>query len=415
MLSDAVYYALAVLFYLAPRALYQLHIDEEEPTTLPPATLIVTNHKRDLDSVILPAALYWLQRPPRRVLHFAGREDMFLRGFLAGFAVVPWWFRRVLHEIDLTDVMHALRIHPVRRFPERTMDEALREAHQVLGDRPLAQVLVPDEVPPAALNRDGGALTVSRALSWEFRDWWQRPARQRAFLPELREMLAARQREVVRQQMEELAGVLGEGGVLYLAPEGVISPDGRLQAFRSGLRQILALATGVSIRPSCIVYDFMRPGPLRVFIQVGRLAPAAEPPDVASELTRRRLAALHVMTATQICSQVVWDSLQADEGRLGHDALVRRTADLAAQLQGDGLRVDPALLRDPAASTAAWVRYAEQRRWVRVEGEDLRVDGECITTVPATHWANPIRYAMNEVQSVRSALRGEAEAAAASG
>lgn len=414
MLSDAVYYGLAALFYLAPRALYELHIAEDEPTTLPPATLLVTNHKRDLDSVILPAALYWLQRPPRRVVHFAGREDMFIRGFLAGFDVVPRWLRRLLHEIDLTAAMHALRIHPIRRFPERTMDEALREAHRLLGDRPLDQVLVPAELPPAARTR-GPGFTVSRALGWEFRDWWQRPARLRAFVPALRETLAARQREVVRRQMEELAGVLRAGGVLYFAPEGVISSDGRLQAFRSGLQQILSLAAGAGIRPACIVYDFMRPGPLRVFITVGRLSPAAAPPPVASELTRRRLAALHVITATQVCSQVVWDHLRAGADRLPRDTFVRRTADLAAGLRDDGLRVDPALLRDPASAAAAWVRYAAPREWVRVEGADLRVAGARITAAPATHWANPIRYGMNELQSVRLALRGEVEAVAASG
>lgn len=414
MLSDAVYYALAVLFYLAPRALYQLHIDEDEPTTLPPATLIVANHKRDLDSVILPSTLYWLQRPPRRKPHFAGREDMFLRGFLAGFDVVPRWLRRLLHEIDLTAAMRALRIHPVRRFPERTMDEALREAHRVLGERPLAGVLTSDELPPSTAAR-GGALTVSQALGWEFRDWWRRPARLRAFVPDLREMLAARQREVVRQQMDDLAGVLHGGGALYLAPEGVISPDGRLQAFRSGLRQTLERAGTAGIRPACIVYDFMRPGSLRVFIQVGRLAPAAGPPDAVAEATRRRLAALHVMTATQVCSQVVWDHLRAGRERLEHGALVRRTADLAAGLRDDGLRVDPALLRDPASAAAAWVRYAAGREWVRVDGAALRVAGERITSSPATHWANPIRYGMNELQSARAALRGEVGVVAASG
>lgn len=414
MLGDAVYYALATLFYLAPRALYEVHIDEDDPTTFPPSTLIVTNHKRDLDSVILPATLYWLQRPPRRMPHFAGREDMFVRGFLASFDVVPRWLRRVLYQIDLTVVMHALRIHPVRRFPERTMDEALREARQVLGDRVLADVLGPDEPPPVIRAR-GSGLTLSQALAWEFRDWWQQPARLRAFVPGLRESLAARQREVVEQQMRELAAVLTDGEVLYITPEGVISPDGRLQAFRSGLRQILALTRGVGIRPACIAYDFMRPGPLRVFIHVGRLAPASGPPDAMAEVTRRRLAALHVMTATQICSQVVWDHLNANAEPLGHDTLVRRTADLAATLRDDGLRVDPAVLRDPAASVDAWVRYTVRRGWVRVEGPALRVEKERITSTPGTHWGNPVRYGVNELHSVRAALRGEVEAAAASG
>lgn len=220
-------------------------------------------------------------------------------------------------------------------------------------------------------------------------------------------MLAARQREVVRAQTKELAGVLRAGHPLYLAPEGVISPDGRLQAFRSGLEQLLSLTQGeVGVRPVCIVYDFMRPGRLHVFIAVGRRVKAEGAPDACAAATRRRLGALHVMTATQIASQVVWDHLRSGGERLDCDALLRGTTELATALRAEGLRVDPALLRYPAAAVSAWVRYAVRQGWARPVGSALQWDGARITSTPATHHANPIRYAVNELQSVRAAMRG---------
>lgn len=164
MLDEAAYYGLAGLFYVAPRLLYDIHVEAPEPT-FPPSTLIVTNHKRDLDSVVLPATLLWVQTPPRVAVAFAGREDMFLRGFLAGYDVVPRALRRVLYEMDLTRVMQALRILPVRRFPERTMAEALREALAVLGDRPLSELLTEDTV-AAAVGADAAGMLLSQALAW---------------------------------------------------------------------------------------------------------------------------------------------------------------------------------------------------------------------------------------------------------
>jgi len=413
ILDEAAYYGLAALFYLAPRILYDLHIDEDEATTFPPSTLVVTNHKRDLDSVILTAALYWRQRPPRAPLHFAGREDMFYPGFLAHFEVVPRWLRRLLYALDLTAVMEALRVFPVRRFPERTMDEALREALQLFGDRPLAEVLVPEEAEPV-VRRLGPSARLSHALAWEFRARWRRPARLRAFREELRPQVQARQREVVTAQLGALADLVNRGGVLYIAPEGVISPDGRLQPFRSGLRHLLSLARGARIRPACIVYDFMKPGPLRVFIRVGRLLPAGGPPEAAAALARRRLAGLHVVTGSQLCSQVAWEALARGQEALPPEILAEEAVRLAARLQEEGLRVDGGFLRAPAARVRQWTAYARARGILAGGGPAVRIT-PAIAQQPATHWGNPVRYCVNELQSVRAALRGAVEAAAASG
>jgi len=411
MVDEAAYYGLAALFYAAPRILYDIQIDEAEPTTFPPSTLIVTNHKRDLDSVVLTSSLYWLQRPPRRPLEFAGREDMFLRGFLAHYDVVPMWLRRLLYEIDLTRVMEALRVHPVRRFPERTLEEALREALLILGDRPVTEILTAEAAGDA--GRPGGSpLRLSQVLAWGWREGWQRPASMGAFRPEVRPLLEERQRVVVRQQMDGLAAVVRRGGVLYLAPEGVISPDGRLQNFRSGLRLILERVPEARIRPACIVYDFMTPGRLRICITVGRLAAAPAPTPGGPEVARRWLAALHTMTASQVCSQVVWDRITRGEHRVPEALIVRETDALAAALAAEGLRVDPLLRRDPERCAAGWVAYAVRRGLGAVRGAVLHLAAGPIVSRPATHWGNPLRYAVTELRSVRAALAEGREVAA---
>ncbi|MDQ7842668.1 MAG: hypothetical protein QN141_01070 [Armatimonadota bacterium] len=410
-LDEVLYFGLAALFYAAPRLLYEIRIAEADATTFAPSTLIVANHKRDLDSVVLTATLYWLQRPPRRPLEFAGREDMFLRGFLARYDVVPVWLRRALYKIDLARVMQGLRIHPVRRFPERTMEEALREALEVLGDRPAAEILadtVWDDLARVGMSLRPASLRLSHLLTWRWRAHWQGPASLAAFREPWRTVLRDRQRQVVLAQMDRLADVLRRGGVLYLAPEGVISPDGRLQPFRSGLRLVLARVPEARVLPCCIVYDFMKPGRLRIFITVGRaMAPGADPG--AQEEIRRRLARLHTMTATQICSHVVWERLVRGQSALAEAALVDETAGLAAALTALGLPVDRQVLQHPQARVRQWIAFAVRRGLGVVRNGVFYVAGNQVLSQPASHWGNPVRYAANELRSVRALLIEEAE------
>lgn len=403
LLDDVLYLGLAALYYAAPRFLYQIEVEGAQNYRHRPATLIVANHKRDLDSVILPATLFYNGVRPKRPLWFAGREDMFWRGFLASFEVVPAWLRRVLYEIDLTAVMRALRVLPVRRFPERTMEEALREIRQVWGDPLVAEVLTAEEA-GRWVDRCGPQARVSDLLAWRYWYHWRRPAALRTFAPGVHDHIRALQRQAVDRQIRILAAVLDRGGVLYLAPEGVISPDGRLQAFRSGLRQILqAVRVEVRIVPACIVYDFMAAGPLRVLITVGEETVVTGSPVEAEHQIRRRLAALHTMTTTQVASVVLWELARSGRTSVDLSEFTTQVREVAAEMQASGLRVDASLFSEATPRVAGWVRYAAQHRVLRRQERDLHVDPARLVLLPVTHWENPVRYCVNEVWSVRAA------------
>lgn len=403
VLDDLLYLGLSALFYAAPRFLYQIEVEGAHEYRHRPATLIVANHKRDLDSVLLPPTLIYNGVRPKRPLWFAGREDMFWRGFLASFEVVPAWLRRLLYEIDLTAVMRALRILPMRRFRERTMEEALREILQVWGDAPVAEVLTAEEA-GRWVDRCGPQARVSDLLAWRYWYHWRCLAALRAFAPGVHDQIRALQRQVVDRQIRILAAVLDQGGVLYLAPEGVISPDGRLQAFRSGLRQILqAVRVEVRIVPACIVYDFMVAGPLRVLITVGEEAVATGSPVEVEQQIRRRLAALHTMTATQVASVVLWELARSGRTSVDLSEFTAQVHEAAVAMQAGGLRVDAALLSDMGGRIAGWVRFAAQHRVLRRHERDLHFDPARLAVLPVTHWENPVRYCVNEVWSVRAA------------
>ena len=229
----------------------------------------------------------------------------------------------------------------------------------------------------------------------------------RAFAQPARDRLRRRQEDVVAEQVRALTDILNRGDVLYLAPEGLISPDGWLQAFRSGLRQILACAEApVRLLPACIVDDFMRPGRLKVHLTMGEeMEASAGPPAAVGAAVRRSIAALHAMTTSQVISQTVWTAVGGGREALATGGLIAATRERVAALRSAGLRVDDDLVGAGVSGLLTnWTRYVARKGYATPGAGEVRFDVARIVATPVTHWENPIRYCVNEVQSVLAAL-----------
>jgi hypothetical protein len=405
-MKDALHYLVATTFGIGTRLAFDLHVEGLARYRQRPSTLVVVNHKRDSDSITVPPLLIFNGVHPIRPMWFAGREDMFVTGFLGLQPPIPAPLRPVLARTNLTRVLYALHILPMRRFPERTVHEALDEFVRVAGDRPVSEVLASQEIQtlPAPGLREG---MVSNLLAWRNRSWWLQKASLRVFLPVWQHELAALQRDVVDRQLRAMAAVLDRGDALYLAAEGVLSSDGRLQQFRAGLRRILALTrSAVRCLPVGIVYDFMRPGRLRVFITVGEEVPAAASAAEMERRVRAAVAALNTMTVSQIGSRILWDLVAGGADTIGRGRLESAVRELAAALRDDSVRVDPALLDAGAtARVDGYVAYLTRRGILLEHRGDLLIDAPYLLRVPAADRQNPVRYAVNELESVRTTLR----------
>jgi len=404
-MKDALHYFVAATFGVGTRLAFDLHTEGLGRYRQQPSTLVVVNHKRDSDSIIVPPLLMFNGVRPIRPMWFAGREDMFVTGFLGLQPPIPGPLRPLLARTNLTRVLHALHILPMRRFPERTLYEALDEFVRVIGDHPVSEVLAPPAVETLAPDGLGDAM-VSTLLAWRNRSWWLRKASLRVFLPVWHDRLAALQRDVVDRQLRALAAVLDRGDALYLAAEGVLSSDGRLQQFRAGLRRILAIARGpVHCLPVGIAYDFMKPGRMRVFIAVGDEVPAAATAEMERRV-RAAVAALNTMTVSQLGSRILWDLVAGGTDTISRGQLRSAVLDLAAALQDEGVRVDPALLdaRMPAR-VDGYVAFLKRRGIMLERHGDLLIDAPYLPRVPALDRQNPIRYAVNELESVQATLR----------
>src|SRR5579884_3024518 len=140
-------------FYASTALQCRLRRITNEGATLRPCTILIFNHKRDLDiplavrSFFLPPT--WLLAPGR--LSFAGRADLFLTGFLALRLAPLDPLSRTLYEFSLEPVLRVLHVLPVRKSGPRMVAEWIADLEAAYGpDHPLH-----DLIRPAWLARAG--------------------------------------------------------------------------------------------------------------------------------------------------------------------------------------------------------------------------------------------------------------------
>lgn len=263
---------------------------------LPPGTIVISNHQRDADAPILGTALcqrrgLCFQQP---LPFFAGREDLFRRGFLTEYAASwPPPVPQVLGWIPLSWFFAILRTQPIRRVREfstaETLDVALaaglgeRDPATILNARGQRELGSGQHALPAQL----AALRPRKPSSvWGLRRL--RKSARSALVPAFRNTVAA--------QLRGFAALLDAGHSVYFSPEGVISADGRFGRVRGGLRRLCRLAVAPPrLLPVALSYDGLGPGRLRVIMQVGELLKAPDTTDSAGFSAAVRATVLELL------------------------------------------------------------------------------------------------------------------------
>jgi len=127
---------IAWLFYLAPRLAYEVQVRGQEHISGQHPVLIVSNHKRDLDSLIL-VALSYLHGGFEGHSHpiaFALREDASWRGFLQAYLRLPGLAGRILGATSLRGHLHMLRAFPIGYLTDRRQLERIRGQLQTFAN-----------------------------------------------------------------------------------------------------------------------------------------------------------------------------------------------------------------------------------------------------------------------------------------
>lgn len=345
---EPLYDAVAWGMWLYSRTAFRVEtIGELRPE---PGMLLVSTHRAESDVPLLCPSVYarcrfLLDRRAAR-LSFAARDDMFDRGFLAGFpGGLPLGVRRLLYPLRAGAYLRRARVHPVpypgvawmrigwafARLPAATrLEEAvppsIAERFRMRAER----------AGRAAPRSVGGALDGAYAdLLWTYcsRDELASPVYEALWRERASDGATALRRLI------EHARTSGE--MLLLFPEGRPSPDGSIGPLQPGLDLFVRRARPAVLKPLSIAYDPLVPGRPRAVVAFGpRLDPAA---GHAEERVLAALRATMPLTAGAFVAHELVDAASGGRDSVLAGELDRALADALAAALEEGRPVERGL------------------------------------------------------------------------
>ncbi len=400
---------LLLIFTLTMRA--QLYGGEHYAPPAP-ATLLLCGHKRDWDPLLCAIKLYYQRgwwRPDGRRMAFVGREDMFLRGFLAeivGYRNWPRWAMWLLDHTRLTPIIGPLRAYPIARPLEFSTRQYLFELRQEQGNLPLNEVFSAEFLAQFA----GRDLRISDILTWGYRERLMVRLRRRYLLPGQYEAYKTRQREKIARQLQAIVGALKQGDTLWLAPEGMITQDGSPRRVRESLHSLLAMIPAdVRMLPANVTYDFMTTDRMRACISVG------PPLEGLAKLERTEqgkavtaaIAGQTVVTMSMLGSRFLWERLQQQPPLFTFEAALAALAQNVRMLTERGAILERGLrdARQMQRRLRAFLAYGLRHGLLsRQPGGFYAINAAPFQEQrDSFYWLNP-RYCINELAALEAAL-----------
>lgn len=418
--SSIFYPGLTFLFYTGVRLLFDLRIKGLENFQFRPSTLIITNHKRDLDVVVIGPTLYFCKkRSSRSPIHFIAREDLFEPGFLAEMVPFPQWIRRRLNSFNLNSLMRSLHAYPIRRFPECTVKEILTEAREIFGNREISRILKPEwqekfRIRARIVGKDEKWLRLNDILHWDFREIWCPPGRINILRgKEIQEVMQKRQREIIDKQLSWFVKILDRGGIVFLTPEGTLSPDGKFCRIRDALyRLVWEAKVSLHLLPVNITYDFMNRKKISIFLNVGQEIDGLENlgRTALEAVARSRILALLVITFSQLASFYLWQKAQKSILSIKTEDFIHELWGMVVESKNSRLPIDERLL-DPKyfhRQLNGLLEFCSQRvpPILYQSAGQLRLNFSAILDDTQKTWkGNPVCYGVNELEPFHSILR----------
>ncbi len=357
-------------------------------------TLVVSNHQRDADIPILTTVLCRRVglKATWQLPFYASREDFFRRGFLADH-LVHWArpARFLLAPLSLAWFFRIIRAEPMRRVREFTLLEAF-------GDLGLDE----RSARAAALNARGRReASLSQSACGNF--WGLRRLCRAA-----RGALAPGFRATVAAQLRHFANLLAAGRIVYIAPEGTISPDGRFGRLRAAPWLIARLAdTPPPILPLALAYDPLAPGRLRVIVKIGKPLHGynAKNRREFDAALKEEILKLYPLTASHAISRF----LAAGPERFTTAEFARWLQTARDTLAAAGFTLDPLWDQTPPAELAErrlrWL--ARRKLLVRESGAESDTWRNCCPRDAQPDWrksAGIVRYLDNALDDLTHAI-----------
>jgi hypothetical protein len=319
---------------------------------LRPGTLIAASHRKETDVPLIAPELYFrasLWKHRSEAMHFAARDDMFLRGFFAGFAPeMSPRARRLLFPLSVGRFLPRVAVHPISSASTARLFELLDASREA----PAAEVVPERLLGPLRARGLAESGRSDDAIRGEYADLLWEPV-SRGEGPEA--FWSARATRATAD-FRELVGLMREGKSLVVFPEGRPSPDGEIGPLRRGLDALVRRGKPERILPVTLAYDPLVRGRTEVVLVFAETMPP--PHEGLENAVLERLKKTMALTAGQFVAH------ELSEGREPHPAA------LAAELESSralGRPVDPRLA-DPAGRAA---KLAEARSVAEEKPEEI--------------------------------------------
>ncbi|MGH8162074.1 MAG: hypothetical protein ACRESR_08035, partial [Gammaproteobacteria bacterium] len=179
---------------------------------------------------------------------------------------------------------------------------------------------------------------------------------------EARSALAPGFRVTVAAEIDRFAALLDAGRVVYFAPEGSVSHDGRFGRVRAGPWRVAhAAAAPPPILPVALSYDPLGPGRLRVIVRIGRPLRGYNATDrrCFDASLKEEILKLYPVTASHLTSRFI----AAGPGEFTTTAFARWLEHARKTLAAAGLTLDPLLERGHSEAFAT-----ERLAWLTSQG-----------------------------------------------
>lgn len=277
---------------------------------LRPRMLLVSTHRSDRDVPVIGAQLYTTNGNWRRrelLPHFAVRDDLYLRGFFAGYP--PWTSalpRALLWPLGAGAGLRRVRCLPIRSAERLRLVEAFRAC----PDDPVAELAPADALEGLISRGVDPALPARNALRPQVADvLWRSYGRDELAAPALEPVWEERRRDALAD-FRRLVGAIDRGGTLLIFPEGRPSPGGEIGPLEGGVAALVRRARPDWLLPIAPAYDPLGPGRTRAHVSVG--APAPPPRSNVDDELLELLRTTTPLTVGQLVARAVLEGRDLD-------------------------------------------------------------------------------------------------------
>jgi hypothetical protein len=341
------------------------------------------------------------------------RADEFTPSFFSTYFDPPIWLSQILlYKLDISGIMRALRAFPLRQAHPVTTLQAFRDLLSLRGDVELGSVCEESWLIKCsdALKIELGAIKsmkISNFLSCHHIKILRQEAGISMFRAAEYHGMRLFQTSIVESQLEYFTDLLRQGKIVFLSPEGKLSPDGKLCAFR-GILNPLAKIQGINVKilPLAISYDFITTGRKRIFLNIGKEITTDKglSKNELDNLVSKYLRKLAVVTMSQLGGYVLFQEALNGTDFLEKEIWQNKLIALFEKAENNGFELDQSLFSEQVfyRKICNFEKYCIQKGLL-TRGPQERIlinHPQILDTSTSGYSKNPIYYCYNEFKAL---------------